>query len=93
MVEDELLALAERIAPPVRPDLADVVLARLDQPETHLPWRPALAAGLAALVAAFAISDQVRAVAADLVGIAGIEVSWGEPEAASTPEAPLPGSR
>lgn len=93
MLEDDLLAVADRVAPPTRPDLADVVLARLDEP-TRRPgrrWTAAVAA-VATLIAALGFSPQVRAFAADLLERAGIVVSDDEPDAAVTPDEPLPSS-
>lgn len=49
MLESELAAVATRVAPPARPDLADAVLARLDEPEPRR-WRRAAVAGGTALV-------------------------------------------
>ena len=90
MLEDELLAVAERVAPPTRPDLADAVLERLDEPApTRRRWTLAVAA-LATVVAALGFSPQVRAFAADLLERAGIVVSDDEPDASRTPDEPLP---
>ncbi|MGH3346788.1 MAG: hypothetical protein ACRDO4_07380 [Nocardioides sp.] len=90
MLEDDLLAVADRVAPPTRPDLADAVLARLDEPaRPRRRWTVAVAA-VATLVAALGFSPQVRAFAADLLERAGIVVSDDEPDAAPTPDEPLP---
>lgn len=95
MIEDDLMAVAERCAPEVRADLADIVLARLDASPERAPRtrvRVMVASALSALLLAFGLSPQVRAVAADLLEVAGIDVSWGEPDAAPEPAEPLPGS-
>jgi len=92
MLEDDLRAVADRVAPPTPPDLADAVLARLDEPtRPRRRWTVAVAA-VAALIAALGLSPQVRAFAADLLERAGIVVSDDEPDAAPTPEEPLPSS-
>lgn len=93
MLEDELTAVAERVAVLPRADLPEAVLARLDEPSrTRRRWTAAVAA-LATLVAGLALSPQVRAFAADLLAVAGIEVSDTEPDSAPVPEQPLPSSR
>ncbi|MDZ5622960.1 hypothetical protein SFC88_19120 [Nocardioides sp. HM23] len=98
MIERELAALADRVAPAPPPDLPDRVLARigdLDIDGGRSPrrvWGP-VAAGVAALVAASFLSPQVRAVAADVLGVAGIEFSSDTPDAPPEPLAPLPDSR
>ena len=92
MLVDELRSAADRIAPPVSPDLAEKVLARLDEPApARRRWAVTLAA-VATVLAALGLSPQVRAFAADLLERAGIVVSDAEPDAARTPDAPLPGS-
>ena len=93
MLEADLRAAADRVAPPVRPDLAEAVLARLDEPRrTPRRWTAAVAAG-AVLVAGLGFSPQVRAFAADLLERAGIELSDEEPDASRTPDQPLPSTR
>ncbi|WP_322938204.1 hypothetical protein [Nocardioides bizhenqiangii] len=98
MIERELAALADRVAPAPPPDLPDRVLARigdLDIDGGRSPrrvWGP-VAAGVAALVAASFLSPQVRAVAADVLGVAGIEFSSDTPDAPPEPREPLPDSR
>lgn len=96
MIERELAALADRVAPEPPANLPERVLARLEEP-TPRERRPRLVAGAAAALAALAASSllvpQVRAVAADLLGVAGIEISSDEPDAPPEPEAPLPDSR
>lgn len=97
MIEDELTALADRVAPAVRVDLPDRVLARIEDLDPAGERRPArvralVAAAVAALVAAAFLSPQVRAFAADLLGVAGIEISSDTPDAPPEPSAPLPGS-
>lgn len=89
MLEDELLAVADRVAPPTSPDLAEAVLARLDEPAPSRRWQLAVAVA-ATLLAALGFSPQVRAFAADLLERAGIVVSDDEPDAATTPAEPLP---
>jgi hypothetical protein len=95
MIERELTALADRVAPPDPSDLPDRVLARIDELDAGRARRPGrvrglVAAGLAALVAASFLSPQVRAFAADLLGVAGIEFSTDTPDAPPEPQAPLP---
>lgn len=98
MIEDELTALADRVAPGSLPDLPDLparVLARIDDLESgggrrRRPVRALVAAALTALVAASFLSPQVRAFAADLLGVAGIEISSDTPDAPPEPLAPLP---
>lgn len=93
MLEADLRAAAERVAPPVRPDLAEAVLARLDEPpRARRRWPAAVAAG-AVLVAGLGFSPQVRAFAADLLERAGIELSDQQPDASRTPDQPLPRTR
>lgn len=98
MIERELIALADRVAPPTRPDLPDRVLARIDDLDPRVDRGPKrvralVAAGLAALVAASFLLPQVRAAAADLLGVAGIEFSSDIPDAPPEPRAPLPDSK
>lgn len=92
MLEDDLAAVAERVAPAASPDLPASVLARLDEPRRDRRRWPAAVAAAATLVAGLGSSPQVRAFAADLLERAGIEVSDEEPGASSTPDQPLPGS-
>jgi len=98
MIERELAALADRVAPDTRADLPDRVLTRIDDLGTRDDRSPKrvrglVAAGLAALVAASFLSPQVRAWATDLLGVAGIEFSSDTPDAPPEPLAPLPDSR
>lgn len=97
MIEHELSALADRVAPPARTDLPDRVLDRigdLDSSDGHRRKRVRglVAAALAALAAASFLSPQVRAFAADLLGVAGIEISSETPDAPPEPREPLPDS-
>ncbi len=93
MLEADLRAAAERIAPPVRPDLAEAVLARLDdQAPARRRWTAAVAA-VAVLVAGLGLSPQVRAFAADLLERAGIELSDEQPDASRAPDRPLPSTK
>jgi len=93
MLEADLRAAAERVAPPAKPDLAEAVLARLDEPpRARRRWTAAVAAG-AVLVAGLGLSPQVRAFAADLLERAGIELSDEQPDASRTPGRPLPSTR
>ena len=93
MLEADLRAAAERVAPPARSDLAEGVLARLDEPpRARRRWPAAVAAG-AVLVAGLGLSPQVRAFAADLLERAGIELSNEQPDASRTPDQPLPSTR
>lgn len=89
MIEHELTALADQVAPPVAPDLPERVLARIAEPA---PRRKRLVASAVAAVAAGAsmLVPQVRAVAADLLGVAGIELSDETPDASPAPQSPLP---
>jgi hypothetical protein len=93
MLEDELVAVAERVAPPVREDLADSVLARLDAPSPLRRRRAVAAVAAAALVAGLGLSPQVRAAAVDLLQLVGIELSGDRPDSSPDPAQPLPGSR
>jgi hypothetical protein len=97
MIELELAALADRIAPDEPVDLPERVLARIGDEArpgsvaTHR--RRLVAAGVAGLAALSFLSPQVRAAAADLLGVAGIEISSDTPDAPPEPEGPLPDSR
>jgi hypothetical protein len=92
MLVDDLRSAAERVAPSASPDLAERVLARLGEAEpTRRRWAVAVAA-VATLLVALGLSPQVRAFAADLLERAGIVISDDEPDAARTPDEPLPGS-
>lgn len=101
MIERELTALADRVAPPDPSDLPERVLARIDGLDGRVAGgdrspkrvRALVAAGVAAVVAASFLSPQVRAFAADLLGVAGIEFSTDTPDAPPEPKAPLPDSR
>ncbi len=105
MIELELAALADRIAPDEPVDLPDRVLARIGgdarqapDNETRPSWvathrRRLVAAGVAGLAALSFLSPQVRAAAADLLGVAGIEIFSGTPDAPPEPAIPLPDSR
>ncbi len=97
MIEHELTALADRIAPDVAGDLPNRVLARIGD-GARPSWvathrRRVLAVGVAALAALSFLSPQVRAAAAELLAVAGIEISSETPDAPSEPKAPLPDSR
>jgi hypothetical protein len=104
MIELELAALADRVAPPDRPDLPERVLARIDGLDVGADTdadldrgpkrtRALVAVGVAALVATSFLSAHVRAFAADLLDVAGIEFSTDTPDAPPVPVAPLPDSR
>jgi len=95
MIERELAALADRVAPEAPADLPERVLARLDvrTPRERRPRVVAAVAALAALAASALLVPQVRAAAADLLGVAGIEISSDTPDAPPDPRAPLPDSR
>ena len=101
MIEHELSALADRLAPPEPADLPGRVLGRIDELDTEVGGSPTrvrglVVAGVAALVGVSFVLPQVRAVAADLLGAAGIELSTDSPEAPDAPPeplAPLPDSR
>lgn len=97
MIELELVALADQIAPDEQVYLPDRVLARIGE-DSRPGWvashrRRLVAVGVAGLAALSFLSPQVRAAAADLLGVAGIEISSDTPDAPTEPEAPLPGSR
>jgi hypothetical protein len=94
MLEADLRAAAERVAPPVRPDLAEAVLARLDEPHpaARRRWTAAVAAG-AVLVAGLGLSPQARAFAADLLERAGIDLTDDRPDASPTADQPLPSAQ
>jgi hypothetical protein len=90
MIERELSALADRLAPDPAPDLTQRVLARLDDRPRRGRRRAAIAAAAGALAAGSLLSPQVRAVAEDLLGVAGIEFSSETPDAPLVPREPLP---
>jgi hypothetical protein len=81
----ELTALA--VEWPDTPDLVDGVLARLDAPaprrRRRVGWRPALAYGLAALVAAFAVtmaaSPDARSAVLEWLGLKSVKIERREP--------------
>jgi hypothetical protein len=72
---------------PETPDLAEGVLARVDAPERprrrRVGWRPALAYGLAALAAAFAItmaaSPDARSAVLEWLGLKSVKIERREP--------------
>jgi hypothetical protein len=73
---------------PATPDLADGVLARLPEPAApprRPAWRPVLAYGLAAVVAAFAItmavSPDARSAVLEWLGLKSVKVERREPTA------------
>jgi hypothetical protein len=93
----ELQQLGAEIDVPDALDVAATVRRRLAEPapaRRALNGRRTLSAAAAALVvgmaAAFVLSPQVRATAADLFRFAGVEVQWGESTAPATPIVPLP---
>src|SRR5215210_2122175 len=97
MIEHDLAVLADRIAPDVAVDLPDRVLRRIGD-DARPGWvathrRRLVGAGVASLAALSFLSPQVRAAAADLLGVAGIEISSDTPDAPPEPEAPLPDSQ
>jgi hypothetical protein len=80
----ELTALA--VEWPETPDLAEGVLARLDTAppaRRRARWRPALAYGLAALLAAFAVtmaaSPDARSAVLEWLGLKSVEIEREEP--------------
>ncbi len=89
MIEHELTALADRVAPHPADDLAERVLGRLDERPRRGRRRLAVAAAGAVLAGSF-LSPQVRALAADVLGVAGIDFSDEAPDAPPEPRAPLP---
>lgn len=92
MLEDDLASAAERVAPQVRPDLADAVLARIDARPPSRRRRTAAVAAAAVVLTGLGLSPQVRAAAADLLQLAGIEFSEDRPDSRPSPEQPLPGT-
>ena len=74
---------------PATPDLTEGVLGRLAEPvapdRRRLAWRPVLAYGLAAVVAAFAItmavSPEARAAVLEWLGLKSVQVERREPTA------------
>lgn len=92
MIEHELTALADRVAPPPADDLAERVLARLDE-RPHRGRRRMAAVAAGVVVAGSFVSPQVRAFAADVLGVAGIDFSDEAPDAPPEPRAPLPDRR
>jgi len=91
----ELTALS--VEWPATPDLADGVLARIEPGgavprRRRLAWRPAVAYGLAAIAAAFAltmaVSPDARSAVLEWLGLKGVAVERREPVA----PAPSPGT-
>jgi hypothetical protein len=101
MIEHDLTLLADRVTPEVPVDLADRVLARIEDAGAVVRRRPGrvrawIAAGLAALAATSFLSPQVRAFASDVLdalGVTGVEVSREAPDAPKEPLVPLPDPR
>jgi hypothetical protein len=100
-LELELRALA--VEWPETPDIAGAVLARLEaapadagarHPRRALAWRPALAYGLAAVVAALAVtmavSPAARSAILEFLGLKGAKIERREPTATPRPEPPAP---
>jgi hypothetical protein len=94
MIEHELTALADHIAPPVDRDLAGRVLARLAEPSPRrlLGVRRTVAGAVAALAAGSLLLPQVRAAAGDVLDSIGIEISSDDPDAPPEPREQLPDS-
>jgi hypothetical protein len=91
-LHEELTALT--VEWPATPDIAAAVAARLAQPDAPAPrrrrrigpaWRPALAYGLAALVAGFAVvmaaSPDARSAVLEWLGLTSVKVERREPVA------------
>jgi hypothetical protein len=85
-LHEELMALS--VEWPATPDLAAAVTARLEAPapaRRRRAWRPALAYGLAALAAAFAItmaaSPDARSAVLEWLGLKSVEIQRREPSA------------
>ena len=97
MIEHELAALADRVAPEVAPDLSDRVAARI-APAPRRSWRwwrgrRLVAGAVAAVAGASLLVPQVRAAAGELLAVAGIDLSEEAPDAPPEPRAPLPDRR
>jgi hypothetical protein len=83
-LHEELNALS--VEWPATPDLAAAVAARLERPApARRAWRPALAYGLAALAAAFAItmaaSPDARSAVLEWLGLKSVKIERREPTA------------
>jgi hypothetical protein len=87
-LHEELTALS--VEWPATPDLAGAVAARLEQPAAPLrrrriAWRPALAYGLAAIAAAFAltmaVSPDARSSVLEWLGLKSVAIERREPTA------------
>lgn len=95
MIEDDLRRVSERLDVPVRKDLVDVVLARINEPAAppaRSRRRLLLAAAMGTLLATLALTPQVWAFAAGLLDDVGIHLGQGKPSAPTTPRSPLPDS-
>jgi hypothetical protein len=84
-LHEELTALS--VDWPATPDLAAAVTARLEQaaPARRVWWRPALAYGLAAIAAAFAltmaVSPDARSAVLEWLGLKSVKIERREPTA------------
>jgi hypothetical protein len=92
-LEHELRALGARLAVPDPPDVRAAVRARIDGRPALLRSRTArrAVAVVIALAAMLAITPQGRAVVAELISFAGVDIHQGSDEAPVVPPSPLPG--
>ena len=105
-IESDLVQLGTTIVvpEPLSPAaVASAVTARLTEPGSAPAPEPdrsavakprrrglLVAATVATLLAGLTLSPAVRAAAGDLLRFAGVEVTWGQPDAPLTPESSLP---
>jgi hypothetical protein len=93
-IERELRELGSALAVPDPPNVWTAVQVRIedDTERSATHRRRWLAAVVAVAVAVgLAASPQARAALADVVRFAGVDVRWGDTDAPTTPESPLPG--
>jgi hypothetical protein len=80
-IESLLVEIGEQITWPEHPDQTSVVLRRLSvptRPTRRLRWVPVTAALILLAVSILLLSPGARQAVADLLGVAGIEVRFGE---------------
>ncbi|HYJ70086.1 MAG TPA: hypothetical protein VEX15_20720 [Nocardioidaceae bacterium] len=95
-LEYELRELGSVLVVPDPPDVRADVRARIgvltERPAAHRRrWLAAVAA--LAVAIGLAASPHARAALAEVVRFAGVDVHWGDTDAPTTPESPLPGER